>query len=109
MADFGDRKSVAFLEPVAHLVDHASFVFQASTAWNADRQSNHTDPDRFVGGFEPHMSVNPTEHPTGLCVDGFHSEHLEVIADLDIVEACQIHTAFVSLLDFLDVVFEPTQ
>ena len=87
-------------EPVAVLGDYATLVLEGSGARNPKTQAQDAHPARLIGCFEQHRLDR---------ADFFLHEGLEHVTDLDVVEALEVHTALVALLDLADVVLEASK
>ena len=100
VSNFGDAQVLLGAETIAILGDHATLVFERPGAGNPQTQAKYTDPAGLIRCRKQHH-LDPT--------DFFLHEGLEHVADLDVVEAFEVHTALVALLDLADVVLEASQ
>ena len=100
MADLCDAEVLAGTQTIAKLGDNTALIFERARTGNPQAEAQHAHPARLVRCFEQHRLDR---------ADLFFNEGLEHVADLDVVEALEVHSALVALLDFANVVLEAAQ
>lgn len=100
VAHLGHAQVLPRAEPITVLGDHSALVLEGAGAWNPKTQAQNTHPAGLIRCFEQHRLDR---------ADFFLYEGLEHVTDLDVVEALEVHTALVALLDLANVVLEATK